>query len=107
MQIIIEPSGAVRCIYSEEIDLAAIGSPTISRASHVEPDQHGRWLADLSPLSGPVLGPFDLRSEALAAEQAWLETHWLTGDRRVPLNHNEKGGTSDAVELDTSYARPR
>ena len=77
MQLIIERGGAVRCIYGEEIDLAALGSPTISRASHVEPDQQGRWLADLSPVAGPVLGPFDVRSEALVAEHAWLETNWL------------------------------
>ena len=29
------------------------------------------------PLHGPTLGPFPHRSEALAAEQAWLETNWL------------------------------
>lgn len=88
MQIIIEPGGAIRCIYSEEIDLAAIGSPTITRASHVEPDQQGRWLADMSPVGGPLLGPYVRRSDALAAEQAWLETHWLlvaAGDGIMPL----------------------
>jgi hypothetical protein len=78
MQIIIEPDGTARCIYTEEIDLAAIGSPTITRASHVEPDQQGRWQADMSPVGGKVLGPFELRSEALAVEHAWLEAHWLT-----------------------------
>jgi hypothetical protein len=77
MQLIVGLGGAVRCIYSEEIDLTTLGSPTITRASHVEPDQQGRWLADLSPVGGPVLGPFDHRSEALAAELAWLETKWL------------------------------
>jgi len=77
MQIIIEAGGTVRCIYDEAIDLAAIGSPVITRASHVEPDQQGRWLADLSPISGPILGPFQVRSEALAAEHDWLETNWL------------------------------
>ena len=77
MQLVIEPGGAVRCIYSEEIDLAVLGSPTITRASYVEPDQLGRWSADLSPVGGAVLGPFPNRSEALAAEQAWLETNWL------------------------------
>ena len=77
MQIIIERDGTARCIYTEEIDLAAIGSPTITRASHVEPDEQGRWLADMSPVGGSVLGPFDYRSEALTAEQAWLEAHWL------------------------------
>ena len=78
MQIIITSDGVARCIYTEEIDLTAIGSPIITRASHVEPDQQGRWLADMSPLSGPLLGPFQLRSEALAAEHDWLETHWLS-----------------------------
>jgi hypothetical protein len=77
MKLIITPGGAVRCIYGEEIDLAALGSPIITRASHVEPDQQGRWSADLSPVGGPVLGDFATRSEALAAEQAWLETNWL------------------------------
>jgi hypothetical protein len=73
MQIIISPGGMVRCIYDEAIDLAAIGKPVITRASHVEPTADGRWQADLSPVAGPVLGPFGRRSEALAAEAAWLE----------------------------------
>jgi len=77
MQLVIAPGGAVRAIYSEEINLNVLGSPAIARASHVEPDQQGRWWADLSPVSGPQLGPFSHRSEALAAEQAWLETNWL------------------------------
>ena len=77
VQLIIEPSGAVRCIYSEELDLTAIGTPIIIRISHVEPDQQGRWQADLSPVGGPVLTGFALRSDALAAEQAWLKAHWL------------------------------
>ena len=77
MQLVIEPGGAVRAIYTEEIELAALGSPAISRASHVEPDQQGCWWADMSPSRGPILGPFSHRSEALAAEHAWLEVHWL------------------------------
>ena len=31
MQIIIAAGGAVRCIYGEAIDLAMLGSPTITR----------------------------------------------------------------------------
>ena len=38
------------------------------RASHVEPDADGRWWADLSPVAGPRLGPFEVRSAALDAE---------------------------------------
>jgi len=81
MQLVIEPGGVVRCIYSETIDLTALGSPAIERASHVEPDQQGRWWADMGPVLGPVLGPYAHRSEALAAEHAWLEAHWLQSER--------------------------
>jgi hypothetical protein len=77
MDLIVAPTGRIRALYAEEIDLAALGHPEIARASHVEPDPHGRWRADLSPVGGPVLGPYDRRSEALAAEHAWLEAHWL------------------------------
>ena len=77
MQILVTPEGTVRCIYGEEIDLAALGSPAIMRASHVEPVGDGRWIADLGPVDGPTLGPFDRRSEALEAESHWLDAHWL------------------------------
>jgi hypothetical protein len=77
MQLVIEPGGVVRCIYSETIDLTALGSPAISRASHVEADQQGRWWADLGPVNGPSLGPYERRSEALTAEKVWLEERWL------------------------------
>lgn len=79
MQLIIDRSGSVRCVYDETIDLSALGNVQIARASHVEPDDRDRWLADLSPVGGPSLGPFRLRSEALAAERRWLDKHWLIG----------------------------
>ena len=80
MQIVIQSDGAARAIYSEEIDLRSLGRPRIMRASHIEPDAEGRWLADMGPVNGPVLGPFGSRSEALAAENAWLEANWLPGN---------------------------
>ena len=58
--------------------LAALGPARIGRASHVEPDSQGRWIADLSPVGGPTLGPFDRRSETLETEVYWLEENWLT-----------------------------
>jgi hypothetical protein len=44
-----------RGIYGEVIALDALGTPKISRASHVEPDENGRWLVNPSPVGGPVL----------------------------------------------------
>jgi hypothetical protein len=77
MELVVLPSGDMRLIYSETLDLAAFGQLTIRRASHVEPDERGQWFADLAPVAGPRLGPFDCRSQALAAEEAWLTTHAL------------------------------
>lgn len=77
MQLVITPVGDVRCLYDESLDLKSVGSVTIRRGSHVEPEQSGNWFADLSPVEGPRLGPFESRSAALTAEQAWLESHWL------------------------------
>jgi len=78
MEIIIAPNGQGRCVYAEDIDLSALGELTIRRGSHVEPDEAGQWWADLSPVDGPRLGPFERRSQALDAERTWLESNWLT-----------------------------
>ena len=104
MKIIFNPSGSARTIYGEEIDLTQLGTVELRRASHVEPtteltskarawlfdkyeelDNHLAsaapdkcyWWADMLPMNGPVLGPFDTRSQALVAEVAWLEEHGL------------------------------
>jgi hypothetical protein len=81
MQLVVGPLGRVRAIYSELIDLDTLGRPAITRASQVEPDSTGCWHADLRPVGGPVLGPYSLRSQALEAEVAWLEAHWLLSAR--------------------------
>lgn len=57
--------------------MSRIGEPTIRRASHVEPAPGGAWTADMSPSGGPMLGPFPLRKDALAAEVAWLREHHI------------------------------
>jgi len=77
MHVIVDPRGNLRCLYSEAIDLIALGCPVITRASAVEPGPDGRWWADLKPVNGPCIGPFPRRSEALRAEQEWLESNWL------------------------------
>ena len=72
MELVIDNRGQVRCIYDEAIDLAALGTLSITRASYVEPDSRGRWFVDLRPSKGSTLGPFMLRSEAVRAELRWL-----------------------------------
>jgi len=80
--------------------VAALGQPvTVRRGGHVVPSQRplrwlfkavrrlgGRsarvrawtrtwpvaWVADLAVSGGPVLGPFDDRAAAIAAEERWL-----------------------------------
>lgn len=80
VRIAVSPDGRVRGIYTDAPDfvrlMEALGRTRISRASHVEPTPDNRWTADMRPMDGEtVLGPFDRRDEALAAEIAWLKTH--------------------------------
>ena len=77
LDLVIDAQGTVRGLYGEAIDLAVLGPLEIRRGSHVEPTPEGCWTADMSPCSGPVLGPFRTRSEALVAERDWLLRHWL------------------------------
>jgi hypothetical protein len=83
MKLLVDPSGGVRCLYSEVIDLATLGELSIRRVSRVEPDRTGRWWADLKILGGPRLGPYPRRSQALRAEVAWVE-QLLFGSKDQP-----------------------
>ena len=76
-ELFIGPDGTARGLYGELIDASRIGDCEVARASHVEPQPAGGWTADLNPSGGPVLGPFPLRSDALAAEHAWLTENLL------------------------------
>ena len=80
MDLFVAPNGGVTAIYAEDIDLRSLGTTTITRASHVEPDETGAWFAKM--VDGPTLGPFLKRSEALAAE-----IDWLTRNRVNPAEH--------------------
>jgi len=104
MQIIIEPTGDMRMIDSDAIDVDALGIGVRRRVSHVLPvnpvlrsvfrylrDRFGEtgrvaeftrrwpclWQADMSPVGGPVLGPYRDRAEAIENEVVWLERNWL------------------------------
>ncbi len=80
MEWVVRADGSLHCLYDETLDLSHLGKVFIRRVSHVEPTDQGQWQADLSPVAGPILGPFSLRSEALAAEVEWLRRYWLTAD---------------------------
>ncbi len=72
----LDPDGNVVAIYTDAVDFAALGKflggeVEIRRASHVEPAGL-EWTADMGPVSGPMLGPFPSRAEALAREVEWL-----------------------------------
>lgn len=83
INIVIGNNGIIRTIYSDILmDLFAQGETKINRASYVEPCVNG-WNADMSPVNGPVLGPFKTRTEALKEENDWLKKN------NVPVVRNE------------------
>lgn len=70
----ISADGVIRFVWSDHLaPLLKAGTAEIRRASHVEPTDDGRWTADLAPIGGAVLGPFDLRGQALDEEQLAVE----------------------------------
>ena len=84
----VSPAGRVEFVYAD--DLAALlhlGMPAVARASHVEfrligesdTAGVGGWYAELSPVGGPVLGPYSRRRKAVADEVAWLEANVIGG----------------------------
>jgi hypothetical protein len=88
MELLVTPQGMIRCLYDETLPLTELGRLTIQRGSHVEPTPQGEWTADLSPVVGPLLGPFRLRTDALRAETDWLRTHWLIPSPILSQNSN-------------------
>lgn len=74
MLFIFDTNGNGRFIYCDELGALAhsIGAVYTKRASHVEPTSDGRWTADMSPVRGPVLGPYETRAMALEAEIEYL-----------------------------------
>lgn len=76
--ITIDQTGDIKFLWDDNLaDLLELGKPEVLRASYVEPTPDGQWTADLSPIGGPTLGPYKLRSEALAAETAWIKAYHL------------------------------
>lgn len=64
----VDTDGVCTFLHDDElVELVEAGKSSIMRVSHVEPDRGGQWRARLVH-DGRILGPFRLRSEALAAE---------------------------------------
>ncbi|MFA5767311.1 MAG: hypothetical protein WC919_05285 [Candidatus Paceibacterota bacterium] len=78
IEMTIHEDGSIGAIHNDALaPLYDEGETEISRASHVEPIKTVAgdimWQADMSPVGGPKLEPRRLRSDALAAEVAWLK----------------------------------
>lgn len=75
-RIRISDGGRLQFVYDDVLHtaLSDTGRAEVRRASDVEWWANG-WQADLEPVGGPVLGPFETRQAALDAERAWLAEH--------------------------------
>ena len=76
VSIFAETNGSVRCVYTEAIDLSALGTLHIDRASHVEFDNVLQcWLVtwtEASEMRRSDCAKFGSRAEALLWEEAQL-----------------------------------
>lgn len=84
MKITFEVDGRIKFIYDDtvaEVMREVGGKLNVKRASHVEPTvcdlyeggpKFDGWQADMSPVGGPVLGPYGTRGQALDAERNYL-----------------------------------
>ncbi len=72
---IVVKDGKVIFIYEETVakmfESLGFKFDNCQRVSNVEPEGNV-WYADMKPVNGPKLGPFDTRKEALDAEVAWV-----------------------------------
>ena len=76
MQLVIDPQGRVRFVYTEAVDLSALGPPVIERV--FGGTRCRRALAGRSGCVGRTLArTVRRRSDALRAEEQWLAEHWL------------------------------
>lgn len=78
---VIIKGGKIHFVYDDCMrPLMGKGKADVRRASHVEPTPTSdgvKWTADLTPVGGPILGPFDERQTALDEEVKWLNSHRL------------------------------
>lgn len=71
--IAINPEGVATFVWSDELaKLKTEGNCKIERVSNVEPNDQSEWMADMMLISGPILGPFETRQEAIDAELRYI-----------------------------------
>ena len=71
----IDETGKVTAIYDDEINdvLSSLGKLRRPRASSIDEDaETGLFVADLSPVGGPVLDGEVLKHDAERAEVSWI-----------------------------------
>ncbi len=111
MLLIVNPRGVVHCLYDEAIDLSALGTLTIRRASHVEPDAQGRWWSDLTPAGGPRVGPFaPVRGAgcgAALARGARVAVLARIGCRTCPVSPSFRGRGGDHPSRPFLFSHPK
>ena len=72
MEMNILPDGNIETLYTDKIDLSAIGRLNINRASNVEYcNEKQGWMVKIIGTK-MIFGPFECRQEALKAEVAFL-----------------------------------
>lgn len=73
--------GTLTFIHDDDLAqmMSKFGKLTITRASDVEPDELGRWFANMR--DGTVLGPFNRRDDALKEEVAYLNKKMFGGNK--------------------------
>lgn len=75
--VTILPDGTIAFVWDDALAFTVgLGAVRMPRASNVEwPAGADGWIADMSPVNGPALGPFLERADALRAEREWLDAH--------------------------------
>lgn len=79
-EIVFDDDGLASFVHSDHLaGLIDGGVAVIERASHVEPSGV-EWIADMAPVGGPVLGPYENRGDALAAEVGYISRNYFGFD---------------------------
>lgn len=73
MKVLITPSGKIRAVYSDQIELRDLGPCEIRRAASVEPTSNGMWEI-LSPEGKFLFGNYWKREDALRMETEIVES---------------------------------